>query len=175
MTPLGNLMASIEDLRVKVAEGCESVSYVTSGIFVISIFLTILRPDPTLAICLFGFYGASASSCRCSFPSSMIATSLSPGAHVRSKAAIRSFWVFLLLSVVVDGLWVVQYSALRPFTWSQVQQMTRREQVSASAAAAAITCAVGRAAVAALSVPFAAAAAAAPMACDLRCPADCGT
>jgi len=101
-------MSTLEDLRAQIAEGCESVSYVTSGIFVISIFLTILRPDPTLAICLFGFYGA----------------------HVRSKGAIRSFWIFLLMSVLVDGLWVVQYSALRPFAWSQVQQMTRREQVA---------------------------------------------
>lgn len=95
-------------LPARIAEHCESLSYITTGIFVISLFLSILRPDPTLAVCLFGFYGA----------------------HVRSKGAIRSFWVFLLLTICVDVMWLVEYSALRPFTFEQLQLMTRREQVA---------------------------------------------
>ena len=43
---------------------------------------------------------------------------------------MRAFWVYLLISVLIDGLWLYQYSALQPFTWQQLQQMTRREQVA---------------------------------------------
>ena len=49
--------ASLDSMAAKIAEHCESLSYITTGIFVISLFLSILRPDPTLAVCLFGFYG----------------------------------------------------------------------------------------------------------------------
>lgn len=96
-------------LRAEIEENCETLIWITTGIFLISIFLSILRPDPTLAICLFGFYGA----------------------HTRSRGAVRAFWVYLLVSVLIDALWLYQYSALQPFTWQQMQQMTRREQVSA--------------------------------------------
>merc|ERR1712087_1043683 len=88
-------------MSAKIAEHCESLSYITAGIFVISLFLSVLRPDPTLAVCLFGFYGA----------------------HVRSKAAIRSFWVFLGLTILIDVFWALQFSALRPFSLDQLKQM----------------------------------------------------
>ena len=45
-------------VEAKIGEHCDQVTWVTSGIFTLSIFLSILRPDPTLTICLFGFYGA---------------------------------------------------------------------------------------------------------------------
>ena len=51
--------AALVALEAKIAEHCDSVTWVTTGIFTLSIFLSILRPDPTLTICLFGFYGAS--------------------------------------------------------------------------------------------------------------------
>jgi len=106
-----------QQLATKIADSCESLTYTTSGIFVASLFLTVLRPDPTLAVCLFGFYGA----------------------HVRSKGAIRSFWVFLLLTVGIDVFWLVSYSALRPtssgFSWDMIQEMSRREQVAVALSA----------------------------------------
>ena len=100
----------------RITDRCETVGGITSGIFTLSLFLTILRPDPTLAVCLFGLYGA----------------------HVFSKGAIRSFWTFLLLTVVIDLLWLYEYSALRPLSlnlpqlWEQAQLMTRREQLAVS-------------------------------------------
>ena len=52
--------------------------------------------------------------------------------HSRASdaGAVRAFWVYLLVSVLIDALWLYQYSALQPFTWEQMQQMTRREQVA---------------------------------------------
>ena len=50
--------AILSDLEAKIAQHCDTVTWATTGIFVLSIFLSILRPDPTLTICLFGFYGA---------------------------------------------------------------------------------------------------------------------
>ena len=98
----------IAELEATIAEQCENVTWVTTGIFILSIFLTILRPDPTLAICLFGFYGA----------------------HVRSFGAIRSFWFFTLISVLVDALWLLAYSPLRPIEWDTLQQLSRKDQLS---------------------------------------------
>jgi hypothetical protein len=49
-------------LEAKITEHCESVTWVTTGIFMLAMFLTILRPDPTLTICLFGFYGENADT-----------------------------------------------------------------------------------------------------------------
>ena len=49
--------ARLAALEAEIGEKCDSVTWTTTGIFVLSIFLTILRPDPTLAVCLFGFYG----------------------------------------------------------------------------------------------------------------------
>jgi len=94
--------------RAEIEENCETLTWITTGIFLISIFLSILRPDPTLAVCLFGFYGA----------------------HTQSRGAVRAFWIYLLVTVLIDALWLYQYSALQPFTWQQMQQMTRREQVA---------------------------------------------
>ena len=48
--------------QAQIVEGCDSLTWTTAGIFVVSLFLSILRPDPTLAVCLFGFYGALPSS-----------------------------------------------------------------------------------------------------------------
>ena len=50
-------VASEKSTQTQIIEGCDSLTWVTAGIFVVSLFLSILRPDPTLAICLFGFYG----------------------------------------------------------------------------------------------------------------------
>ena len=49
---------ALASLESKIGEHCDTVTWVTTGIFTLSIFLSILRPDPTLTICLFGFYGA---------------------------------------------------------------------------------------------------------------------
>ena len=103
-------------IEKQIAERCDTVGGITSGIFTLSLFLTILRPDPTLAVCLLGLYGA----------------------HVFSKGAIRSFWTFLLLTIVIDLLWLYEYSALKPLSfdlpqlWEQAQLMTRREQLAVS-------------------------------------------
>lgn len=53
----GMTTAVLSELEAKVAQHCDTVTWATTGIFVLSIFLSILRPDPTLTICLFGFYG----------------------------------------------------------------------------------------------------------------------
>ena len=48
------------------------------------------------------------------------------GAHVRSEGAIRSFWVFLSLSLLVDCVWVYKSSGLTPFTREQLEQLQRQ-------------------------------------------------
>ena len=48
------------------------------------------------------------------------------GAHVRSEGAIRSFWVFLSLSLLVDCVWMYKTSGLNPFTWEQLEQLQRQ-------------------------------------------------
>ena len=55
------MAAALAELEAKIGEHCESVTWATTGIFVVSIFLSILRPDPSLTICLFGFYGNGTS------------------------------------------------------------------------------------------------------------------
>ena len=95
-------------LEATIIEQCDNLTWVVTGIFVLSIFLTILRPDPTLAICLFAFYGA----------------------HTRSYGAIRSFWFFTLVTVLVDVLWLLAYSPLRPMEWDTLQQLARKDQMS---------------------------------------------
>ena len=47
----------LECVELEIAEGCASVSSITTGIFVIALLLSVLRPDPTPAVTLFGFYG----------------------------------------------------------------------------------------------------------------------
>ena len=48
----------LEAVEREIAEGCALVSSTTAGIFVIALFLSVLRPDPTPAVTLFAFYGA---------------------------------------------------------------------------------------------------------------------
>ena len=124
----------LEAVEREIEGGCGEVAWVTTGIFTLSLFLSILRPDPTPAVTLFGFYGT----------------------HVRSKGSIRSFWVFLAITFCVDVIWVVQYrralprafivlphhappppplsrvrrSPLRPIGWEQLQLLTRKEQLA---------------------------------------------
>ena len=45
---------------------------------------------------------------------------------MRSEGAIRSFWVFLSLSLLVDCVWVYKSSGLTPFTWEQLEQLQRQ-------------------------------------------------
>ena len=47
----------LEAVEREIAEGCASVSSTTTGIFIIALFLSVLRPDPTPAVTLFAFYG----------------------------------------------------------------------------------------------------------------------
>ena len=55
---MAELQSRLAQLEATIIEGCDNLTWTTTGIFITSIFLTILRPDPTLSICLFGFYGA---------------------------------------------------------------------------------------------------------------------
>lgn len=110
--------SKIAELEKKIIEECDNLTWVTTGIFILSIFLTILRPDPTLAVCLFGFYGA----------------------HVRSYGAIRSFWFFTSVTIIVDVLWLLAYSPLRPIEWDTLQQLSRKDQVSRPAPQSCISC-----------------------------------
>jgi len=56
------------------------------------------------------------------------------GAHVRSKGAIRSFWVFLSLSWFVDFVWIAESSGMAPLggltLWEQLAQLERQEQLA---------------------------------------------
>ena len=56
---LADNAANLASIEGKIGEQCDTVTWVTTGIFSVSIFLSILRPDPTLTICLFGFYGVA--------------------------------------------------------------------------------------------------------------------
>ncbi|KAL1519934.1 hypothetical protein AB1Y20_023422 [Prymnesium parvum] len=106
--PLPPAQTELEAVERTIEKGCADVSGVTTGIFIFSLFLSVLRPDPTPAVTLFGFYGT----------------------HVRSKGSIRSFWVFLSVTVCVDVLWLVEYSPLQPIGWEQLQLLSRKEQIA---------------------------------------------
>ena len=45
-------------MRMPADEQAELLTWITTGIFALSLLSSIFRSDPTLAICLFGFYGA---------------------------------------------------------------------------------------------------------------------
>ena len=64
--------------------------------------------------------------CANAFTSATAPRSSVAGAHVRSEGAIRSFWVFLSLSLLVDCVWVYKSSGLAPFTWEQLEQLQRQ-------------------------------------------------
>lgn len=98
----------LEGIELEIADGCDQLSWITTGILVISLLLSVLRPDPTPAVTLFGFYGT----------------------HVRSKGSIRSFWTFLAVTIVVDVVWLLEYSPLHPIDWATLQQLTRKEQLA---------------------------------------------
>ena len=124
---------SAAQLEETIAEQSDLLTWITTGIFILSLFSSIVRSDPTMPICLFGFYGAPSALTdhmrQCLHLSHR--TRLPPlasvaGAHVRSEGAIRSFWVFLSLSLLVDCVWVYKSSGLTPFTWEQLEQMQRQ-------------------------------------------------
>ena len=57
-------------LEKSIVSNCENVNGLTSSIFTVCIVLTLFRPDPTLSVCLFGFYGTRAlpANAHGSFP-----------------------------------------------------------------------------------------------------------
>lgn len=123
-------------LEKQIIEHCDSVTNVTTGIFLLSMFLTILRPDPTLVVCLFGFYGAKSLCNTCTLSvrapgKTYLNTAPASGAHVRSSGAIRSFWFFTMVTMLVDALWLLAYSPLRPIEFDVLKQMSRKDQASA--------------------------------------------
>jgi hypothetical protein len=95
-------------LEADINERCNDVTWITTCIFTLGIFLVLLRPDPTMSVCLFGFYGA----------------------HVRSHGAVRSFAFFLLITAVVDVMWIFAYSPLRPIVWETLSQLSRKDQMA---------------------------------------------
>ncbi len=52
-------MALTAAIDVQIDEYADLLTWITTGIFCLSIMSSIVRSDPTLAICLFGFYGES--------------------------------------------------------------------------------------------------------------------
>ena len=125
---------SVAALDVQIGDACECLVYVTTGIFGVSLFLALLRPDPTIPVCLLGLYGAHVRSpvrargARRAAPPR--ARAPPPVLRARTQGALRSFWLFLLLTVGVDGVWLLQYSALSPLTLEQLGEMTRPEQIA---------------------------------------------
>ena len=117
--------SSAAQLEETIAEQSDLLTWITTGIFILSLFSSIVRSDPTMSICLFGFYGVPSAPHRpyAAMPS---AARLPAGAHVRSEGAIRSFWVFLSLSLLVDCVWIYKTSGLNPFTWEQLEQLQRQ-------------------------------------------------
>ena len=51
------------------------------------------------------------------------------GAHVRSAGAIRTFAFFMVVSIVVDLLWLFVYSPLRPIAFETLLALSRKDQV----------------------------------------------
>ena len=49
---------SAAQLEETIAEQSDLLTWITTGIFILSLFSSIVRSDPTMSICLFGFYGA---------------------------------------------------------------------------------------------------------------------
>ena len=49
---------SAAQLEETIAEQSDLLTWITTGIFILSLFSSIVRSDPTMPICLFGFYGA---------------------------------------------------------------------------------------------------------------------
>ena len=52
-------MSSVAAIDLEIDEDADLLTWITTGIFCLSIMASIVRSDPTLAICLFGFYGES--------------------------------------------------------------------------------------------------------------------
>lgn len=131
--------ASLSSLEASIGDQCDTITWTTTGIFTLSIFLTILRPDPTLTICLFGFYGITRFQAMPMAPSVVsddrwLLFVRVPGAHTRSKGAIRSFVFFILMSIVVDLLWLFVYSPLRPIAFGTLLSLSRKDQARAQPA-----------------------------------------
>ena len=49
---------------------------------------------------------------------------------MRSRGALRSYWVFAALSVVIDALWLAFDSRLQTPSWERLAELTRREQIA---------------------------------------------
>ena len=49
---------------------------------------------------------------------------------MRSRGAIRSFWSFLLITALVDIIWLLGYSPLRPLSWDMLTQLSRKDQLA---------------------------------------------
>lgn len=83
-------------------------TWLTTTLFCISLFESVFRPDPTSVVCLFGFYST---------------------AH-RSAPAMRSFTVFLAVTVAVDVLWFIEYSPLQYMSLDALWEVPRRGQLA---------------------------------------------
>ena len=68
-----------------ILDSCGRIDTITWVIFFVSGLTALLRPDPTMFICLFGFYGAD----------------------VASKSALRFYWWFVLFSIAFDVGWLL--------------------------------------------------------------------
>lgn len=52
--------SELEAVECEIEKGCADVAGTTTGVLTFSLFLSVLRPDPTPAVTLFGFYGLAA-------------------------------------------------------------------------------------------------------------------
>lgn len=95
--PLPPPANDLEAVEREIEKRCVEVSGLTTGIFVFSLFLSILRPDPTPAVTLFGFYGVRSSWC--------------------DNAVLMSF------CVLIDGIW---RSNIHHVVWPPVAVAIRR-------------------------------------------------
>mmetsp|Transcript_5437 Transcript_5437/g.13423 ORF Transcript_5437/g.13423 Transcript_5437/m.13423 type:complete len:156 (-) Transcript_5437:117-584(-) len=83
-------------------------TWLMTTLFCISLFESVFRPDPTNVIALFGFYGTS---------------------H-RSAAAMRSFGIFLALTLVVDGLWFFTFEPFPSLSMESFMEVSRSGQMA---------------------------------------------
>ena len=86
----------------------DSLLWIASAALAIAMANAILRPDPTPAVALIAIYAADQ----------------------KSNTAATATLFYTPITILVDAMWLLYYSALQPLTWEQLEEMTRKEQLA---------------------------------------------
>merc|ERR1712192_5328 len=103
-----------QTLLLDIADSAVTISWMTLSIFCVGMFLTLLRPDPTVVVCLFGIYGSQ---------------------HLNFRS-LKVFVAFLTLSIGTDVVWILvgselgQSVDLETFEFQDIFELSRTAQIA---------------------------------------------